>query len=165
MRHLVLCLLLSVATVVVSAAEQADIAVDPSCKTCGMDRAMFARSRMLTEYDDGKTMATCSLHCAALDLAGSLSHAPVAIRVADYDSHLLIDAQNAVWVVGGNLPGVMSARGKWAFSSRAQAEKFVAEHGGTIEIFANAVNAAYEDMYRDTLMLREKRKIQTKSKP
>jgi nitrous oxide reductase accessory protein NosL len=59
----------------------------------------------------------------------------------------------------------MSARGKWAFADRSQAEKFVAEAGGTLVNFENAVRAAFEDMYQDTLMIRERRKARMMNKP
>ena len=165
MKRIILILLMALLVTPALAAPQADVVDHPSCKYCGMDRDKFAHSRMLIEYDDGSRVATCSLHCTAVDLANNLNRAPVSIQVADYFSHDLLDAQTAVWVVGGNRPGVMSARGKWAFADKAQAEKFVAEAGGSIETFENAIKAAYEDMYRDTLMIREKRKAMMMKKP
>ncbi len=165
MKRLLLLSLMVLLAAPVFAAASPDVTDHPSCKYCGMDRAKFAHSRMLIEYDDGSRVPTCSLHCTAVDLANNLNRAPVSIQVADYASHELLDAQAAVWVVGGNRPGVMSARGKWAFADKAQAEKFVAEAGGTIETFENAIKAAYEDMYRDTLMIREKRKAMMMKKP
>jgi nitrous oxide reductase accessory protein NosL len=84
--------------------------------------------------------------------------------VADYSSHELLDALTATWVVGGKIPGVMTARGKWAFASQAGAEKFVAESGGELATFDAAIKAAYEDMYRDTQMIRDKRKARMMNK-
>ena len=162
MKKLMAVLLLVVMAASVQAAELADVAAHPSCKYCGMDRAKFAHSRMLIEYDNGVQIPTCSLHCTAVDLANNLNNAPVSIKVGDLNSQELIDAQTAVWVIGGNRPGVMSARGKWAFADRTQAEKFVAASGGSIDTFENSTKAAYEDMYRDTLMIREKRKAMMK---
>ena len=49
-----------------------DIKKHPTCKYCGMDREKFNYSRMLTTYNDGSEFASCSIHCAALDLAMSL---------------------------------------------------------------------------------------------
>jgi hypothetical protein len=135
-----------------------DIQAHPACKYCGMDRQMFAHSRMLIEYDDGTTLGTCSLHCAAMDLALHLDKSPVSIKVGDYVSKELIDAESAAWVLGGNKPGVMTKRAKWAFSSKAGAEKFIAENGGKLVSFDEVMKAAYEDMYDDTRMIREKRK-------
>jgi len=115
-----------------------------------MDRGKFAHSRMLIEYDDGTLVPTCSLHCVAVDLANNLDRSPRTIKVADYNNFALIDAETASWVVGGNRPGVMSARGKWAFATHTQAEKFMAENGGDSVTFESAIKEAYADMYKDT---------------
>jgi nitrous oxide reductase accessory protein NosL len=136
-----------------------DVSRAPSCKYCGMDREKFGHSRMLLEYDDGSVIGTCSLHCVAVDLAVTLDRSPTAIKVGDLDTKELVDAEKAVWVVGGDRPGVMTKRAKWAFRDRAAAEAFVKQHGGTIATFDEAMRAAYADMYEDGKMIREKRRI------
>jgi copper chaperone NosL len=52
----------------------------------------------------------------------------------------------------------MTKRAKWAFEDRAAADAFVKANGGTIATFDEAIRAAYDDMYQDTKMIREKRK-------
>ena len=143
----------------VSASAHEDVQAHPNCKYCGMDRQKFAQSRMLIEYDDGVVMPACSIHCVAIDLAVNMDKTPKTIQVADFDSGKLIDAESAAWVIGGNKPGVMSARAKWAFEKKEDAEKFVKENGGAVAVFGEAMKASYEDMYSDTLMIREKRKM------
>ena len=106
------------------AAGQEDVRQSPACRTCGMDRGKFAHSRMLVVYEDGSTVATCSLHCAAVELANALDRTPRAIRVADLGTKELVDAERASWVLGGQRPGVMTTRAKWAFADRAAAEAF-----------------------------------------
>jgi nitrous oxide reductase accessory protein NosL len=135
-----------------------DAKESPSCRYCGMDRVKFAQSRMVVEYDDGSKVATCSLHCMAVELANQIDKTPVAIRVGDASTAALLDAEKAVWVLGGSKPGVMTKRAKWAFADRAGADAFVKESGGTIVSFEDAVKAAYEDLYLDNRMIREKRK-------
>jgi nitrous oxide reductase accessory protein NosL len=142
----------------------ADVKDGPSCKYCGMDRAKFASSRMVVEYDDGSRLAACSLHCVAVDLANQLDRTPTAIRVADFGTQALVDAEKAVWVLGGSKPGVMTKRAKWAFGEKAAADAFVKENGGTIVSFEDAVKAAYEDLYQDNRMIREKRKAMKAAK-
>jgi nitrous oxide reductase accessory protein NosL len=61
-------------------------------------------------------------------------------------------------VVGGNKPGVMSRRGKWAFENKVDAETFMNANQGKIASFEEAMKMSYEDMYEDTKMIREKRK-------
>jgi len=136
-----------------------DIAAHKSCKYCGMDRGLYNYSRMLTEYDDGTVAAFCSLHCAAVDTANNIDKTPKAIKVGDFNTRQLIDAERAFWVVGGSKPGVMSKRGKWAFENRNSAEEFVKTNRGQIASFEEAMKMAYEDMHDDTKAIRERRKM------
>jgi copper chaperone NosL len=131
----------------------------PSCKYCGMNRELFAHSRILIEYDDGSKEGLCSLRCAAVDLALNLDKAPTAIRVGDYGTKGLINAETATWVIGGTKPGVMTRNAKWAFASKADAERFRMENGGRITGFDDAIEAAYRDLADDTKMIRERREI------
>ncbi len=142
----------------------ADVKEGPSCKYCGMDRAKFASSRMVVEYDDGSKLSACSLHCVAVDLANQIDKTPTAIKVADMNTQALVDAEKAVWVLGGSKPGVMTKRAKWAFADRAAADAFVKENGGTVVSFEDAIKAAYEDLYLDNKMIREKRKAMKAAK-
>lgn len=134
-----------------------DINLHKDCKYCGMNREKFDFSRMLIDYDDGISVAICSIHCAAVDLANNIDKTPKAIKVADFSTRVLIDAEKATWVIGGSKPGVMSKRGKWAFAKKEDAENFIKTNGGTIADFEAAMKAAYEDMYSDTKMIRDKR--------
>jgi nitrous oxide reductase accessory protein NosL len=108
--------------------------------------------------EDGSELGACSLHCVAVDLALNIDKTPKTIQVADFNTKSLIDAEKAVWVIGGDKPGVMSKRAKWAFEKKADAEAYVKAHQGALADFEAAIKAAYEDMYADTKMIREKRK-------
>lgn len=130
-----------------------------ACKYCGMDRDKFAHSRMLLTYEDGIEVKTCSLHCVAVDLANNIDRIPTKVMVGDFNTKTLIDAEKAFWVIDGGKLGVMSNRGKWAFTDRPGAEAYVSANGGTIVTFEQALKAAYEDMYEDTLAIRERRKV------
>jgi hypothetical protein len=141
-----------------------DIDANKSCAYCGMDRGMFSHSRMLIEYDDGTIVATCSIHCSAVDLALRIDKTPKAVKVADYNSKELIDAEKAFWTMGGSKQGVMTKRAKWAFGSREGADTFIKANGGTLVSFDQAMKASYEDMYADIKMIREKRKMKGMSK-
>ena len=135
-----------------------DQSAHPACQYCGMDRTKFAHSRALISYDDGTTVGTCSLHCAAIDLALKIDKTPVAIQVADYNTRQLIDAETAHWVTGGDQMGVMTRRAKWAFAAETDALAFITAHGGNAAEFDTAVRAAFEDMVADLQMIREKRR-------
>lgn len=159
---LTLTLLVSVASFpsrpAVASGHDTDITSHKSCQYCGMDRGKFAHSRMVIEYDDGSTVATCSLRCVAVDLANNIDKTPKAIKVADFVSKELLDAEKAVWVIGGSRQGVMSQNAKWAFATKENADTFIKEHGGKPAGFEEAIKASYEDMYKDTKMIRDRRK-------
>ncbi|MCJ7540181.1 MAG: nitrous oxide reductase accessory protein NosL [Desulfobacterales bacterium] len=138
---------------------QDDIQKHPNCSYCGMDRAKFAHSRVSIEYDDGSMFGACSIHCAAIDMAVNIDKAPVGIGVGDYNTKKLIEAEKAFWVIGGEKMGVMTRRATWAFENQDDAQKFIQKYGGKLASFEEALKTAYENMYQDTKMIREKRKM------
>jgi nitrous oxide reductase accessory protein NosL len=153
---LFMAVLLSIAGLVLA---QEDVKVAPSCKYCGMDRTKFARSRMLVTYDDDSRVGTCSIHCLAIDFVTNIDKTPMVIEVGDFFTGRLVDAEKAFWVIGGNKPAVMTHQAEWAFAKKVYADKFIREHGGTLATFDEAMKAAYESMYVETKMIREKRKM------
>jgi copper chaperone NosL len=138
---------------------QEDIQKHLSCKYCGMDRQKFSHSRVFVEYEGGATEGTCSLHCAAINFALNIDKTPKTTQVGDYNAKTLVDVEKAFWVIGGNKPGVMTKRAKWAFAKKEDADKFISENGGNPASFEQAFKAAFEDMYADTKMIQERRKM------
>ena len=53
----------------------------------------------------------------------------------------------------------MTGNAKWAFATTQGAEEFVKENGGTVANCETAIKAAYQDIYQDTKMIRERRKM------
>ena len=138
---------------------QEDVQKHPSCKYCGMDRAKFAHSRVYVAYEDGSTQGTCSLHCAAIEFALQIDKTPKTMQVGDYYNKMLVEAEKAFWVLGGNKPGVMTKRAKWAFGKKEDADQFISQNGGSLITFEEAFKASFEDMYSDTKMIQERRKM------
>jgi predicted Rossmann-fold nucleotide-binding protein len=134
-----------------------DIEKIPSCQYCGMDREKFGSTRMIVEYANGTTIGTCSIHCAAVDLAQSFGKVIKSLKVADYRSGRLIDAENAFWVVGAGLPGVMAAKSRLAFADKNEAEAFRKDKGGESADFNAAITSTYCDMWSDTQAIRSRR--------
>ncbi|GFO57063.1 NosL family protein [Geomonas sp. Red276] len=132
-----------------------DVANSPRCAECGMSRKAFSHSRMVVEYADGTTIATCSLHCATTALAKGAGKGKATLKVADYNSKKLIPAESAVWVIGGSKRGVMTGTAKWAFAEKAEAERFVKENGGTVTDFAAASRAARTEIDDDSSTMKE----------
>jgi len=161
MKKVIFCLLIALCLLMGSVlwAIDNDVKEIPACKYCGMNREMFAHSRMLIEYSDGSKVGLCSLHCAAVDMALNLDKTPVSIQVGDYEKKTLIDAEKATWLIGGNKLGVMTKNAKWAFADKSDAEQFQQANGGRLSTFDEALQASYQDLGNDTKMIREKRKM------
>lgn len=128
----------------IAAFAEPDIDQHRDCIQCGMDRKAYGYSRMLVEYKGGKQVGTCSLHCVTTEL-NSTNGEVTSCKVADRDTRHLIDAEEAVWVIGGKKRGVMTMRAKWAFAAREAAQKFVTAYGGTIATWNEALAAARGD--------------------
>ena len=117
---------------VLSAWTQSDIDEHRSCAQCGMDRKAFGFSRMLVSFQDGAKVGVCSVHCAVADLNGNKGREVKSLLVADRNTRTLIDAEKAIWVIGGRKRGVMTKLPTWAFETKAAAEEFIASNGGAI---------------------------------
>jgi copper chaperone NosL len=131
------------------ASAQDDIELHRSCLHCGMDRKAYGFSRMLVQYADGSSVGVCSLRCVVVELDANPKRTVKAILAADRKDRTLIDAEKAVWVIGGAKRGVMTSRPKWAFGSKAAAEAFIENYGGTIVTWSEALAAAREDLAQE----------------
>ena len=128
------------------ASAEGDVSVHPSCAICGMDREAYGHSRMLIVFRDGTSFGTCSLRCAALILKAEEERKPRSVKVADYNTRELVDAEEAAWVIGGTKPGVMTGRAKWAFRNGKDAEAFVGEFGGARSSYREAFAEAAKEL-------------------
>lgn len=116
-----------------------------SCKQCGMDRTIFAHSRMVVTYTDGSSTGTCSINCVATDMKETGKEI-ASFQVADYNTKKLIDAKTATWVIGGTKKGVMTKMAKWAFADKKDAESFIKTNGGKLGSFDETLKAAERDV-------------------
>lgn len=116
-----------------------------SCQLCGMDRVTFAYSRMVVTYEDGTYDGVCSLNCAVEQMKKYPARKVKSIQVADYATRKLVNAQKAVWVVGGKKRGVMTSMPKWAFADKSDAGRFIKENGGRLTNFDEALNLALKE--------------------
>ncbi|HET6365514.1 MAG TPA: nitrous oxide reductase accessory protein NosL [Nitrospirota bacterium] len=125
---------------------QSDIEDHRSCAYCGMDRKAYGYSRMLIQYVDGTLIGVCSLHCAVVELDANQGRTVKTFLVADRDTRTLIDAEKAIWVIGGKKRGVMTQQPKWAFQTKSDAEAFIKTNGGKIVSFEEALTATREEL-------------------
>lgn len=128
---------------------QSDIDAHRDCANCGMDRKAYGFSRMLIQFEDGTEVGVCSLHCALIEIDAHQGLKVKALLVADRNTRTLVDAEKAVWVLGGKKNGVMTKHAKWAFSSQDAADKFIASYGGKIVSWDEALAAAREDLAKE----------------
>ncbi|MBA4393760.1 MAG: hypothetical protein C0407_09435 [Desulfobacca sp.] len=122
------------------------------CPLCGMNLKMFHQTSNRLTFSDGSTVQTCSIFCAAQiyeKKATEIDH----WEVVDYGTKLFIDARKAAWVIGSNVPGVMTAVGKLAFESLDEARKFQKNQGGSLGNFNEALNRTLTDMGSDRKMI------------
>ncbi|MCG8427240.1 MAG: nitrous oxide reductase accessory protein NosL [Chromatiales bacterium] len=139
-----------------------ELAKYPRCPYCGMSRKKWNHSRHLVHYDDGLADGTCSIHCAAISLSLNLDRGPKAIYAADFGSDAeikpLVEVDKAQYLIGAKLKGTMTANSKMAFASVEAAKAAQAAKGGELADFDTALTAAYNDMAKDTMMIRKRRK-------
>ena len=128
------------------------------CPYCGMARKKWSHTRHLVQYDDDSTEGTCSIHCLAISLALNMDRNPKNIWVGDAGSDArikpLIKVDTAHYIIDKNKPGTMTGVRKWAFADMARAKAAGAER---IVGFDDALQAAYVDMGKSTLMIRKRR--------
>jgi nitrous oxide reductase accessory protein NosL len=121
----------------------AKVEAPESCPHCGMNRTVFAHSRMLVTYEDSAVVGTCSLHCAATELGMSKGKPVKTVLVADYaNKQKLVEAKTATWVLGGSQKGVMTKEPKWAFEKKQEAEMFIQMNGGKLATYAEVLELA-----------------------
>ena len=141
--------------------QENDIAKFPKCPYCGMDRKVYHHSRMLIQYSDDLPDATCSLHCAAISLSLNIDREAKRIWVGDNasaaESKPLADVDQAIFLIGSSIKGVMTRRSKVAYSDVSLAKAAMAEHCGELGAFDAALLAAYTDMAQDVAMVRRNR--------
>jgi copper chaperone NosL len=144
---------------IVSFAGLPALAEEVTCVYCGMKRSSYGHSWMVISYKGVEPKGYCSVHCAAIAMALHTDLPIDHISVGDFNTKKQINAEKASWVVGGDLPGVMTARAKWAFETREAADAFITKHGGRLATFEQVLEAAFDDMLNDTRMIRKKRKL------
>ena len=86
---------------------------------------------------------------------------PKTIWVADNASIAeikpLLEVDQATFLIGSQIKGVMTKRSKVAYSSEAAAKAAMAANGGELGRFDKALLAAYTDMSQDVSMVRKNR--------
>jgi nitrous oxide reductase accessory protein NosL len=149
-----------------------DVEKYPNCPYCGMDRRYNHKARMLIHYGNDVPDPLCSIHCGAISLAINLSLDPKAIYMADNaietDPRPLVEVNKATFLVGSDLPGVMTWNSKVAYGSAEAAAAAQKVHGGTLMDFPQTIKVAFADLADDLDRMRkgrEERRRRAAKKP
>ena len=113
-----------------------------SCRVCGMYIDQYQKSAAELVLKDGTIEHTCGVACMLREVedAGGIS-AFQSVKVHDWVSGKLVDAEEATYVLGSNVIPDMVPN-YIAFAKREEAEAFVAKEGGEVIDF----NIAYDDV-------------------
>ncbi|MDD4904821.1 MAG: nitrous oxide reductase accessory protein NosL [Methylobacter tundripaludum] len=113
-----------------------------SCRVCGMYIDRYQKSAAELVFKDGTTEHTCGVACMLREVedAGGYS-AFKSVKVHDWVTGELVDAQTATYVLGSNVIPDMVPN-YIAFAKREEAEAFAAKEGGQVIDF----NVAYDDV-------------------
>lgn len=138
-----------------------DIEKYPNCPYCGMDRRYNHRARMLIHFSNDLPDPLCSIHCAVISLAINLALDPKAIYVGDNavdaDPRPLVEVSKATFLVGSDLPGVMTWNSKVAYSSTEAATSAQKAHGGKLMDFQQTLKVSFTDLADDLDRMRKNR--------
>jgi nitrous oxide reductase accessory protein NosL len=99
----------------------------------------YEHTKHVVVLHNGKTEYFCSIACASryIEVNGREIDK---IKVADFITKQLVDADHAFYLVDSNIPGVMSYISRIAFSTSKSAEEFREIHGGKIMTFEEALS-------------------------
>lgn len=141
--------------------QEDDVGKYPTCPYCGMDRRYNHSSRMLIHYGNDLPDPLCSIHCAVISLAINLSLDPKAIYVGDNavedEPRPLVEVGKATFLVGSDLPGVMTWNSKVAYGSREAAAAAQKVHGGQLMDFGQTLKVSFADLADDLERMRRNR--------
>jgi nitrous oxide reductase accessory protein NosL len=113
-----------------------------SCRVCGMYIDQYQKSAAELVLKDGTIEHTCGVACMLREVtdAGGIS-AFKSVKVHDWVTGELVDAETATYVIGSNVIPDMVPN-YIAFAKREEAEAFVVKEGGEVIDF----NIAYDDI-------------------
>lgn len=131
------------------------------CPNCGMYLPKFYKTNHAVRLKNGETRQYCSIHCLVeereMGYLRDKRNEIAEVLVVDTASKKFINAHKAHYVVGSHIKGTMSATSKYAFASKADAEAFAKENGGTLTDHKGAYGAALADFEKDMQMIKKNR--------
>jgi len=105
---------------------------------------LYEKTAHVVYFDDGSSKVVCSLSCATRLIRENQGKTKN-VLAADFLTGKLINARDALYIEGSDVPGVMSYTSRIAFRSRTDAEEFQRKHGGRIISFEDALKHQTEE--------------------
>ena len=130
------------------------------CSVCGMTLPMFYRTNHAADHDH-KHDQYCSVTCLVEDMVingKEMSN----FKVVDNTTLKFIPSKDAYFVVGSKKPGTMSMVSKYAFGTKAAAQKFQKENGGKIMRFDAVINLVKARQAKELAMIKKKQSMMAK---
>ncbi len=116
-----------------------------NCPNCGMVLKEWAHTNHEFSNSEGH-FRTCSIHCLA-DMRKKSGLEPTNVVAALHlHPEKMVPADKAVYVIGSKDTGTMTQVSKLAFESSVAAGKFVAEKGGKMATFSEALAVATKEL-------------------
>lgn len=125
------------------------------CPLCGMNLRMFIKTNHRLTLKDGKSIIFCSFHCSATYYSKNIETISK-WEVMEYMDKEFIDAKEAYFLIGSDLPGTMTSVSKLAFKNKSRAKKYMKKHGGKIVTFNRALKFALQDLGEDMKIIKKK---------
>jgi len=125
-----------------------------ACPLCNMNLPKYFKTNHAATVG-GEVKQYCSIHCLADEIAmgGKVSD----VKVVDVESLKFVDVSKVTYVVGSDVKGTMTSVSKYAFATKATAEKFSKEHGGKLMNYDEALKVATDDLAKDKAMIAKKK--------
>ncbi len=108
------------------------------CSVCGMWIDQYEHTRHLAITKDGKTIHFCNFACAAKGM-GLHKDEIKTIKVADFITKSMTDANKAYYLEGSDIPGLTGYISRIAFASQTDAIGFQKRYGGRIVTLREAL--------------------------
>jgi len=122
------------------------------CPSCGMNLVKFYKTSHAMQQSNGVMHQYCSLHCL-VDANEKVNGA----QVVDVSTLKFMAAEKAFYVVGSSKKGTMTMTSKYAFGTKAAADKFVGEFGGEVMNFSAVTKVAQGALAGENKMIDKKR--------
>lgn len=113
------------------------------CSVCGMWIDLYMKTRHVITLEDGSSESFCSIACASKYIKGHEGNIS-RVMAADFNTRELVNAEEAFYLSGSDVPGVMTYTSRIAFSTQKAADAFQKKHGGSIITFDQALRELEE---------------------